>query len=62
MKKEKYLFFCQHCGVPQEIPTYIITHYLIKSYVDGYFCDYCKNYNAITFDIKSELARLVDYK
>lgn len=48
MSKEKisYLLFCSECGVPQEIPHYIIEMYFIEG-MDGVYCENCENQTAI---------------
>lgn len=61
MYKETYLFFCQHCGVPREIPTEAIKNYLISSYVPGYYClnNNCRGHNTLTSFDKRELIERV---
>lgn len=39
-KKTEYLMFCDQCGLPQIIPTYILQAY-IASGVTGVYCSNC---------------------
>jgi hypothetical protein len=58
MKKSEYLFFCQHCGVPQRIPEFALKMYLCDELVKQYYCKNCSQENKIpeyVKKLKSEL-------
>jgi hypothetical protein len=46
VKKTAYLFFCDECGAPQEIPDYILKTYFVSE-VEGIYCKNCERKIAI---------------
>lgn len=46
--KNDYLFFCQHCGMPQRISAYVIKYYFVLYGVNHFYCDNCKGINKVT--------------
>jgi hypothetical protein len=41
-KNTDYLFFCEHCSLPQKIPHYVIQTYFSIEGVPGVYCEHCK--------------------
>lgn len=51
-RKVEYLFFCQHCGVPQRIPEFALKTYLCDDKVQQYYCHNCNGENRIEDYVK----------
>ncbi|EOR24782.1 hypothetical protein A499_07135 [Niallia nealsonii AAU1] len=51
-KKVEYVFFCQHCGLPQRIPAFVLKTYLCDDMVKQYYCNNCSRENLIPPYIK----------
>jgi hypothetical protein len=51
-RKVEYLFFCQHCGVPQRIPEFALKTYLCDDLVKQYYCHNCSGVNRIEDYVK----------
>ncbi|NRG28830.1 hypothetical protein HRF69_17080 [Bacillus circulans] len=59
MKKEVgYVFFCQHCGLPQRIPAFVLKTYLCDDIVKQFYCNNCSRENLIPSYIKKLKAEL----
>ncbi|MDF2859619.1 MAG: hypothetical protein K0Q87_5470 [Neobacillus sp.] len=56
MEKD-YLFFCNHCGLPQVIPNFIVKTYFLNRFVKGFYCKNCNDFNAIGNLTREMIAR-----
>ena len=59
MDNDIYLFFCQHCGLPQRMKRHDIMSHLMSPFIDGFLCENCDDYNAVTRADKQAIVKMM---